>query len=235
MFGSGFTYEVSIYNPCFPFTGTITGSVKERLTNNVIEGTILSSEKRGSALSITDGLYIMKVLTGSHNITCSFSGYEDALVTFVILNDFGENVKDIFMDPISNPYIDIKSNGSDGPVTIERSDKLIVTVSLNPKDLHGKDSYWWTTASTPFAPPDDRYYSDLSTGWTPGLSFTHQGPLYDSFHCVQICLIIVKIKFKSLVQVIQPLIIQGDDHVFSENGKWICHAEIVKIESGFMV
>ncbi len=73
---------------------------------------------------------------------------------------------------------DIKANGSGGPVTIQQPDNLSVTVSLDPEGS-SVDCDWWVAVDTPFAPPNDWYHYDLSSGWIPGLSFTYQGPLSD--------------------------------------------------------
>ena len=74
---------------------------------------------------------------------------------------------------------DIKANGSDGPVTLGTSETLSVSISLTAGSNLGVDCDWWVAVNTPFAPPNDWFHYDLSSGWIPGLFFTYQGPLSD--------------------------------------------------------
>jgi sucrose-6-phosphate hydrolase SacC (GH32 family) len=73
------------------------------------------------------------------------------------------------------PVPDIKSNGSDGPVTISTLDPLSVKIELDPGNYPGVQADWWVLANTPVG----FYYKNLSFGWQPGLFVTHQGPLFN--------------------------------------------------------
>ncbi len=75
------------------------------------------------------------------------------------------------------PLPDIKGNGSDGPITLPSSDTLLITVKLDTGGYEGQSADWWVVASTPFSPPHDWYYYDLSLDWKPGFDVTYQGPL----------------------------------------------------------
>ena len=79
----------------------------------------------------------------------------------------------------ADPIPDIKANSSDVPITLGTSDNLSINISLAAGSNMGVDSDWWVAVNTPFAPPNDWFHYDLSSGWIPGLSFTYQGPLSD--------------------------------------------------------
>jgi|Deesub1362A_J573_1020465.scaffolds.fasta_scaffold00134_2 hypothetical protein len=68
---------------------------------------------------------------------------------------------DIGADEYSDLVIDIKANGSDGPVNLQHGEVLSVTVSLAPGDMAGQGADWWVIARD----PSFRYYFyDSDTG-----------------------------------------------------------------------
>jgi len=77
----------------------------------------------------------------------------------------------------NEPLADIKVNGSDGPVTLNPSDTLNLSVSLNNNDITD-DADWWLAADTPSG-----LYFFTFDGWTTDWSPGYQGPLFylDSF------------------------------------------------------
>ena len=70
--------------------------------------------------------------------------------------------------------IDIKANGSDGPVTISQSQPLALAINLNAGG-HTDNADWWVLGNTPMG----WYRYAVPGGWGPGISVTHQGPLFD--------------------------------------------------------
>ncbi len=76
-FGPGLTYELKLYRPVVPLMGKIKGFVTDAISGSGIEGAILRTSLGGSAISITDGAYIMFASAGTHNIISSKSGYRD--------------------------------------------------------------------------------------------------------------------------------------------------------------
>jgi hypothetical protein len=84
------------------------------------------------------------------------------------------NTMEIISLPAS-PIPDIKANGSDGPISITRSDILSVTVELDPGDYTGVQTDWWLWVHTPLG----WYHYNLASGWRPGKSVTRQGALFD--------------------------------------------------------
>lgn len=74
----------------------------------------------------------------------------------------------------NNPVPDVKANGLDGPVTLAPGDPLSVSIDLNAGG-NSDNADWWVLARTPAS-----WFSfNVPGGWTPGMSVTHQGPLFD--------------------------------------------------------
>jgi hypothetical protein len=95
--------------------------------------------------------------------------------TYVVWNDYRNGWSDIFFNTASTPIPDIKANGSDGPITITRSDTLSITVELDSPDNSGHNADWWLLAQTPFG----WYYYHPNSGWLPGREVTLQITLRD--------------------------------------------------------
>jgi hypothetical protein len=75
--------------------------------------------------------------------------------------------------PPPNVDVDIKANGSDGPIIITRPDALSLTVEFDSGCLLGEEADWWLLAWTPHG----CYHYDLSRGWIPGKQVTRQRAL----------------------------------------------------------
>lgn len=74
------------------------------------------------------------------------------------------------------PLPDVKANSLDGPITINTSENLSVTVALNPQDHACETADWWVVVKAPFG----WYHYDVGSGsWMPGLTVTYQGTLFD--------------------------------------------------------
>jgi hypothetical protein len=74
-----------------------------------------------------------------------------------------------------SPLPDIKANGSDGPITITRSDTLSITVEFDAGTFEGDEADWWLVAITPLG----WYHYDRTFGWLPGREVSLQIPLRD--------------------------------------------------------
>ena len=83
---------------------------------------------------------------------------------------------DEYASGIINPTADIKINDADGPITVSSGATISISVSLDPGSHSGENADWWVAESSPSG--SFNYYK-LSTGsMVPGLSPTHQGPLF---------------------------------------------------------
>ncbi len=71
---------------------------------------------------------------------------------------------------------DIKTNGSDGPINIASSDTLSFTIELSYSGYGGDNADWWLVAATPFGL---FHYQPADGSWASGLTYSHQGPLFN--------------------------------------------------------
>jgi hypothetical protein len=106
-------------------------------------------------------------------------GQPDAADNRKTLNNTAFTIANFRTATISLATPDVKASSSDGPITSGTGDTLSVNISLVAGSDLGVDCDWWVAVNTPFAPPNDWYHYDLISGWTPGLSFTYQGTLFD--------------------------------------------------------
>ena len=72
-----------------------------------------------------------------------------------------------------NPLPDIKSNHSDGPVLLSRSDTLTISAALSSGNKTDSAD-WWLLAATPYG-----IFCLSPNGWTNSVSPAYQGPLFD--------------------------------------------------------
>jgi arylamine N-acetyltransferase len=73
------------------------------------------------------------------------------------------------------PWVDIKANGSDGPISITQSDTLQIRVSLNTFGSTENVDYWLAYKG----PSGWVHFNNSTKKWEAGLGVTHQGPLMD--------------------------------------------------------
>jgi len=75
---------------------------------------------------------------------------------------------------IESPALDMKANGSDGPITVSPTDKVSFTISLDQGDLSGQSADWWILASTPAG----RHSYVNATGWVYGVRRAYTAPIF---------------------------------------------------------
>ena len=88
----------------------------------------------------------------------------------------------LYAAPVFAVSVDIKVNGSDGPVDVERAGAVSLTVGVEAEGEAGEEADWWVAAAT----PSGWYYFDYYSGsWSfagpsyNDLPVTYQGPLFD--------------------------------------------------------
>ncbi|MCD6306936.1 MAG: hypothetical protein J7M32_11720 [Deltaproteobacteria bacterium] len=79
------------------------------------------------------------------------------------------------------PYVQIKANGQDNPITASPSEPVSITVSLDPGSFGNYNADWWIAVNTPFAPPGDWYSYIYPLGWFPGIYLCIQNPLFNLY------------------------------------------------------
>jgi len=75
-----------------------------------------------------------------------------------------------------NPLPDIGANKSHTPITINPTDKLSISIDLSSGGFTGDAADWWLLAATPFG---WFHYDPVNGSWVSGLTFSHQGPLFN--------------------------------------------------------
>jgi hypothetical protein len=91
----------------------------------------------------------------------------------VVTMDADKNCTATFNLVPVDPAPDIKANGFDGPVIIKPSEKLTLTVELDPGDKAGDYADWWLLGDTAFG----WHYYHTSSGWLTGFKTTFKGRL----------------------------------------------------------
>jgi len=105
----------------------------------------------------------------------------NAVSTAVFATD-PENFIDTAWEAFKGPdlTLDIKANGSDGPISLSYGEALTLTLDIDPNARLGQDADWWVVVKTPFSPPNEWYYYDLNMkAWMQGRDVTNQGALFD--------------------------------------------------------
>lgn len=87
----------------------------------------------------------------------------------------GYDPNGIGLENMIEPTVDIKVNGSDGPVTVNWGTMLMVDISVDPGSEAGNNADWWVLADSPFG----WYHFDLGIFfWASGFQVTYQAPLF---------------------------------------------------------
>jgi hypothetical protein len=73
--------------------------------------------------------------------------------------------------------VDIKANGSDGPITVSATDTVSITVRLDPGDHTGQNADWWLVTSQ--SPPFVWYSYVYPLGLREGIRVSLQNPLFE--------------------------------------------------------
>lgn len=103
-------------------------------------------------------------ITGSEDFPTTFGAFDTS---------FNGGYYDVFVTKIAFISIDIKANGSDGPIKISRPDDLVIDVALDANGIT-IDADWWLIAKTPMG---FYHYDKVMLSWEPGIEVTHQGRL----------------------------------------------------------
>ena len=76
---------------------------------------------------------------------------------------------------VGKPELDIKANDSDGPITVDKDDNILITVEVDSNGVSANCDWWLARKSS-----SGWHYFDLWTGsWMTGVLVTLQAPLFD--------------------------------------------------------
>ena len=93
-FGEHTGYDLDIYEPITPFTGHIVGSVTNAVTGEAIQGAQITTDVRGSGLSLEDGAYWIIHKAGTFTITARVPGFQPKSYSGVVVSEGGITVRD---------------------------------------------------------------------------------------------------------------------------------------------
>ena len=178
VFGDATGYDLDVYRPVAVFTGFVIGSVVRAGPGAPIEGAQVVSDGGGSTISLPDGSFILVEKAGTYTVTASAAGFRPASTPGVTVAEFG-SVTVNFELTSAAPFgaIDIKANGSDGPVTVANATPVSIDISIDPGGYAGQNADWWVYLDGYFSSTD--YYSYVvPRGWVPGFRQTAAYPLF---------------------------------------------------------
>jgi DNA-binding beta-propeller fold protein YncE len=79
-------------------------------------------------------------------------------------------------DIIDTPLPDIKANNSDKPISLNPSEDLTITISLDSGSRSREEADWWLVVDTPMG---FFHYDTYRKTWLSGIAITYQGYLID--------------------------------------------------------
>ena len=105
-----------------------------------------------------------------------------ALFLFLSLSLGLFNLLNIRTTCAGTPYVDVKANGSDGPLVIGNNENLSISITLQPSSLDGVNADWWLLVNTPW---NDWFYYVYPDYWgyagadLDDVFCAYQGPLFN--------------------------------------------------------
>ncbi len=142
-FGPGADYILKLKIPAVTFPTLIYGVVTP-----AVRATI-SINNHAETMTLSNNSYLLPYFAGTFTLTATAPGYSDFSREITI-----EEIKPLELDIDLVPSIirasdvipDIKANGSDGPLVVSSSEKVLITVSLVPGDpgeQGSQEADWW--------------------------------------------------------------------------------------------
>ncbi|MDY6973377.1 MAG: carboxypeptidase-like regulatory domain-containing protein [Thermodesulfobacteriota bacterium] len=169
-------YDLDVYRPVAVFTGF----VNVRVLNDghaPIEGAQVVSDGGGSSISLQDGSFMLVEEPGTYTVTASAPGFKPTSIPGVTVPELG-TITMIFEMTTAVPFgtIDIKANGSDGPVTLINATPVSIDISIDPGGYAGQGADLWVYLDGYWSSID--YYSYVvPLGCVPGFRRTAAHPL----------------------------------------------------------
>ena len=128
-FGDGTEYDLKVYRSIAPLPGFVSGVVTDALSGQELSDVTISTDANASALSLTDGNYVMVHLTGTYDLTAQKTGYSLKSVLGVQVSEGGITSLNLALTPL------LTDADNDGIVdTVENA-----SVCLDPNDADTDD------------------------------------------------------------------------------------------------
>jgi len=151
-FGENTGYDLDLYEPITPFTGHIVGSVTSSVNREAIQGTRITTDVRGSGLSLADGAYWIIHKAGTFTVTAWVPGYQPKSYSGVVVSEGGITVRDFELVPEAVPVMeaDFTANFTEGlvPLTVQFMDQSMGDITSRTWDFG--DSNTSTETEDPF-------------------------------------------------------------------------------------
>ena len=156
-----FHEHIDLYDFCSELNTVEAQAVIGKIDDMVI------NERHGSGLPDSHGLAIY-FPANEEDYDSEYHASPDHQIMFPVDTSWDEFLARYYGEPIP----DIKVNGSDGPIILNQSDSLTVTVTLDNNDITDNGD-WWLVVQTPFG-----LYFYTFYGWRPYPVPVHKGPLF---------------------------------------------------------
>jgi hypothetical protein len=164
---SYFNKHIDLYDFCSEINTAEAQAVMQKIEDMLI------NEKHGSGLPDSHGAAIYFPVN-QEDYAPEYHASPDHQIMFPVDTSWDEFLTRYYGKPI----LDIKANGSDGPLFITPGESVDISISLDPGIYPGVPADWWIAATTPFASPGDWYSYVYPTGWFPGVNLCIQTPLF---------------------------------------------------------
>jgi hypothetical protein len=183
-FGADTAYNLTVVKEgSAPFQGILNGTITETVTGNPVENAQVRLGTTGSAISDSDGHFLLIEKAGTYKLEATAFGYERYEKEPVTLAELVIVSEDIALVP--TVAADAKVNNLDGPLDVIQTEGLSLTVACRAGGLPNQMADWWLVADTPAG----WFYFDLpSRTWQSGVVPTYQGLLFE-LHSVEVPMI----------------------------------------------
>jgi len=99
IYGADTGYDLEIYRPIGPGAGWVQGMINDFVTGLPVADVQVSTSGHGSAISLTNGAYVMADEAGTYTVTAEKFGYSLGSYTGVPVNEFGVTTRNFVLTP----------------------------------------------------------------------------------------------------------------------------------------
>lgn len=170
-------YLIAGTNSCTASSSTtcVYGEIQNSATEGLIKNASVCLDTGQCVLPelMATGTYSINVAPGHYTLVCTAPGFKTASYDLLVESVAPFNY-DFQMEPaVLPPQPDLKVNGQDGPITINRGQAVDVTVSLDPGQYAEKNAEWWILLKT-----EKGWFSYVAAqGWVRGRQPYKTAPL----------------------------------------------------------